>query len=333
MTRTVLITDYDLPGSVAEDELVAAGLHVNRAEETSESSIIEAGEGASGLIVQWAPITARIMDALPDLRVISRLGIGVDMIDIPAATARGIAVANTPSYCIEEVASHSIAMLMTLARGIAGYDRAVRDGSWKATNAAPMAVRPSRTTVGIVGYGRIGSLVAKGCAALGFAVIVADPYVPSERIIADGFRYVTREEAIASADLLSLHVPLTDETYHLLNAGSLERMKLGAAIVNTCRGALIDEIALASAVESGHLSGAALDVFGAEPLSSTSRLREVQGILLSPHAAWYSPESLVDLPLHAAANVIRFLAGEELSSTIVNPDFGSVAGVSARGAR
>ncbi|WP_144875828.1 C-terminal binding protein [Microbacterium sp. 1.5R] len=308
-----VVTDCDLPGTVIEDTLRAAGLRAERAATATIDDLLAAGAAdAEALVVQWMPITAEIMDHLPNLRVISRVGIGYDMIDVEAAAARGIAVANTPSYCIEEVAAHTIAMIMAQGRGLLAYDRAVRTGVWKAVDAHPLAVRPSRTTVSVLGFGRIGRVVAGGCRALGFRVFVADPFAPAEAVRAADCEPVGIDEAIAAADILTLHVPLTDETRHLIDADALSAMKRGAVVVNTCRGPLIDETALAASLRSGHLGGAALDVFDGEPLAADSPLRDLDDVLLTPHAAWFSPESLEDLPVHAADNVIRFLAGESV---------------------
>lgn len=315
----VLVTDCDLPGAPAEQTLEEAGLAAARALAPDAEAIAAAGADAVALVVQWAPITGELLDRLPNVRFISRLGIGYDMVDVAAATERGIAVANTPSYCIEEVATHTVAMLLGQARGLAAYDRQVRSGAWSAVSARPMAARPSTSTVSVIGFGRIGSLVASGCAALGFRVLVSDPYADAERIIDAGHTPATLADAIAGADLLTLHAPLTAETTHLLDAASLATMKPGAAIVNTCRGPLIDENALADALESGHLGGAALDVFESEPLPLDSRLRTLDSVQLTPHAAWFSPEALVDLPVHAATNVIDFLAGRRVGA-IVNPE-------------
>ncbi|MEV8170613.1 C-terminal binding protein [Microbacterium sp. NPDC077486] len=315
----ILVTDCDLPGIVIEDTLRAAGLRAERAASGSPDDIAAAGVDAEALVVQWARIDGPLMDRLPNLRFISRVGIGYDMIDVEAATARGIAVANTPSYCIEEVAAHTVAMIMTQARGLSAYDRAVRDGVWKAVDARPLAVRPSSTTVSVLGFGRIGSIVARGCRALGFRVLVADPYASDDAVRDAGCEPVDIPSAIARADILTLHVPLTDETRHLIDAAALATMKRDAVIVNTCRGPLIDEDALAAALRDGRLAGAALDVFAEEPLPATSPLRALDTVLLTPHAAWYSPEALADLPVHAAENVIRSLAGEAVP--IVNPSF------------
>lgn len=315
----ILVTDCDLPGTVIEDTLRGAGLRADRAASGSPDDIAALGAEAEGLVVQWARIDGDLMDRMPNLRLISRVGIGYDMIDVDAATARGIAVANTPSYCIEEVAAHTVAMIMTQARGLPAYDRAVRAGTWKAVDARPLAVRPSTTTVSVLGFGRIGSLVARGLRGLGFRVLVADPYAPADAVREAGCEPVEIPDAIARADILTLHVPLTDATRHLIDAAALATMTPGAVIVNTCRGPLIDEDALAASLRDGHLGGAALDVFAGEPLAADSPLRDLEQVLLTPHAAWYSPEALADLPVHAAQNIIRSFAGE--SVPIVNPSF------------
>lgn len=320
----VLVTDCDLPGTPVEDALSAAGIDAVRAPEATSDAFAETGADVEALVVQWARITGEVMDTMPNLRIISRLGIGYDMIDVEAATARGIAVANTPSYCIEEVAAHTVAMIMAEARGLASYDRAVREGTWRAVDAHPAAVRPSTTTVSVLGFGRIGSLVARSLRGIGFRVLVADPYAAADAITTAGCEVATIADAISAADVLTLHVPLTDETHHLIDATALAAMRPGAVIVNTCRGPLIDEDALVAALDAGTIAGAALDVFAAEPLPADSALRGRDDVLLTPHAAWYSPEALVDLPIHAAQNVIDFLAGGD-GAAIVNRDYARVA--------
>ncbi|GGM36871.1 C-terminal binding protein [Microbacterium saperdae] len=315
----ILVSDCDLPGTVIEDTLRQAGLRAERAASPSLDDLAVLDADAEGLVVQWAQITGEVMDRLPNLRIISRVGIGYDMVDVEAATARGIAVANTPSYCIEEVAAHTVAMIMTQARGLPAYDRAVRAGTWKAVDARPLAVRPSTTTISVLGFGRIGSIVARGCRALGFRVLVADPYASADAVRDAGCEPVEIPDAVAQADILTLHVPLTEATKHLIDAAALATMKQGAVVVNTCRGPLIDEEALAASLRTGHLGAAALDVFAGEPLAADSPLRDLDEVLLTPHAAWYSPEALADLPVHAAQNIIRYLAGE--SVPIVNPTY------------
>ncbi|MFE6234219.1 C-terminal binding protein [Cellulosimicrobium sp. NPDC057862] len=324
---TVVITDCDLPGTACEDTLTAAGLRAVRAAARTEDEVIAAVEQAaadgpapSALVVQWAPITARVLDAVAGpggVRMVSRMGIGYDMVDVAAATERGVAVANTPTYCIEEVASHTVAMILTLDRGLVAYDRALRAGTWAPT--AQHAARLSSTVVAVIGYGRIGSEVARSARALGYHVLVHDPFVDAQAVAADGHEIVGLDEAVARADVITLHAPLTDTTRHLLDARTLAAAKPGVRVVNTCRGPLIDEDALADALASGHVGSAALDVYATEPLPADSRLRTLDNVLLTPHAAWFSPEAMQDLPVHTARNAVDFLAGRPVAS-IVNPD-------------
>lgn len=316
----VAITDYDLPGSACHDVLAAAGMRVRQASCRTPQDVVEAAKGADALVVQWAPVTSQVLDQLGSLRFIGRLGIGYDMIDVESATRHDVAVANTPTYCVEEVAAHTVAMGLTLTRGLPAYDRAVRDGSWAPTSARPMAARPSATRVAVIGFGRIGGLAAQHFAALGFRVVVHDPFVEEAVARESQFEFVSLASALAGADLITLHAPLTDATRHLINAESLAAMKPGAVLVNTCRGGLVDEAALERALREGTLAGAALDVFATEPLAPSHPLCGLDNVLLTPHAAWYSPEAMVDLPIHAATNVVDFLEGRPVGS-IVNPGY------------
>jgi D-3-phosphoglycerate dehydrogenase len=252
--------------------------------------------------------------------MISRYGIGVDMIDLDAATRRGIAVANTPYYCLEEVSAHALALILGLTRQIVALDQSVRGGSWNGPGDGPEAKRLSMTTLSIVGFGRLGSLTAAGAAALGFKVLVHDPYLSDERIFAAGHTPVTLERALTDGDVVSLHVPLNSSTHHLIGAPEIAMMRPGGFLVNTCRGGLIDESALAEALFDHRLAGAGLDVFEEEPLPAGSPLREAPGTILTPHTAWYSPMAAADLPVHAARQVVEFLRGEEVDA-ILNPTY------------
>jgi D-3-phosphoglycerate dehydrogenase len=196
----------------------------------------------------------------------------------------------------------------------------VRSGAWSAAGSYPAAVRPSATSVAVIGYGRIGARVAAALAGVGFRVLVHDRYV-AERIVRDaGHTPVSLDAALAEADILTLHVPLTDETRHMLDARALAAMRPGARLVNTCRGGLVDEAALAAALESGQVAGAGLDVFEAEPLPDGSPLRRLPGVTLTPHAAWYSAQALADLPVFATRQAIDFLAGRPVAA-ILNPGY------------
>ena len=316
-----MITDSDLPtGDVEERVLEAAGIRVVRARCATEDDVIAAGARAEALIVQWAPVTARVLAKLDRCRLISRLGIGYDMIDVHAAAARGIAVANTPDYCVEEVAAHTIALALVASRGIIALDRSLRRSEWSVVDSTPDVRRPSSTRFAVIGFGRIGSRVADIARSIGFDVVVHDPFVADQEVLGRGFRVETLAAALADASVVSLHLPLTPETHHLIDAGALAHMRPSAFLVNASRGGLIDEHAIAAALRAGMIAGAGLDVFEAEPLADASPLRDAPNLVLTPHAAWYSAEALEELPLRAAEQVVDFFAGVRLKS-IVNPEY------------
>jgi D-3-phosphoglycerate dehydrogenase len=305
----VVITDSDLPSAGVEESLLeAAGIEVERADCRSSADVAAAGAEADALIVQWAPVDDAALAQMPRLRFISRLGIGYDMIDIDAAAARGVAVANTPDYCIEEVVAHALALVLACTRGIVAADRQVRDGGWAVGDLRPPVRRPSQVTLAVLGLGRIGSLVVEGARALGFRVLAHDPAHPEGSVPLD--------DLLAVADVLTLHLPLTARTHHLIDAAALARLPAGAIVVNTSRGAVIDEAALVAALRSGQLAGAALDVYEHEPLRPDSPLRDFPGVILSPHAAWYSPQALTDLPRLATQQVLAFLAGTAVPNLV-----------------
>jgi D-3-phosphoglycerate dehydrogenase len=312
----VVITDSDLGEGVEEEVLEAAGHEVRRGAGRTAADVLDAAVGADALIVQWAPITAAVLAELPALRFVSRLGIGVDMVDVEAATAHGIAVANTPEYCIDEVVAHTLAFVLAATRGIVQHDRAMRAGAWASIATYPAAARPSERTVAVVGLGRIGARVATQLAALGFRVLGVDPFATAP----DGVVTAALDEAIATADIVTLHLPLTAQTRHLLAAAAFARMRPGAVLVNTCRGGLVDETAMLAALADGRLGGAYLDVYEQEPLPAASPLRTAERVVLSAHAAWYSPTALAELPRSAATQVVDFLAGRTVAS-IVNPGY------------
>jgi D-3-phosphoglycerate dehydrogenase / 2-oxoglutarate reductase len=322
----VVITDSDLASS--DDELVLreAGLRTERLQARTEADLIAALTrlNPDALIVQWAPVSGAVLDAAPRCRLISRLGIGYDMIDVAAATERGVAVANTPDYCVDEVVAHTLAMSLWLLRGLGRYDTAVRRGEWSAAAPYPAACRPSESIIGVIGLGRIGSRVASQARALGFGVLAADPYATAPA----GVELTGLEDLLRRSDLVTLHAPLTDQTRLLIRGETLGLMRPGALLVNTCRGGLVDEAAVAAAIRSGRLAGAALDVFAVEPLPAASPLRSLPNVLLTPHAAWYSPASLAQLPVQAARQVVDFLAGRPVGS-IINPQYAAAARLAA----
>jgi D-3-phosphoglycerate dehydrogenase len=310
----VLITDSRLPAVALENVLVPAGLSFERVQCVTEEEVIEAGGAADALIVTYAPITDRVLATLPGVRFVSRLGIGFDTIDVDAAAARGIPVANVPDYCIEDVAAHALAHLLGLVRGIPRYDRAVRAGRWSYLDAAPR--RLTTLTLAVVGCGRIGSLVCRQASALGFRVLGVDPYVD---VAALGVEPATLEEALVEADAVTLHVLLNRETRHLLDAAALALLRPTAVVVNTSRGAVIDQAALVEALQAGRLAGAGLDVAELEPLPADSPLLALENVTLTPHTAFYSPESLAELPRRAAPHRGDFFAGRPVASIVNAP--------------
>lgn len=321
----VVITDSNLPSERAEEQVLApAGFKVVRANCRTEAEVIDAGADADALIVQWAPISEAVIERLTRCRLISRLGIGWDMIDLEAATRQGIAVANTPEYCVEEVAAHSIALALAASRGLLDLDRSLRSGEWSVAANTPLVRRPSSAVFAVVGFGRIGRRVAEIARAIGFAVVVYDPNIASGDVIGQGFRAASLHDALLEATIVSLHLPLTSETRRMIDAEALELMGEGSFLINTSRGELIDEPALAAALRSGTLAGAALDVFELEPLPSDSLLRQAPNLLLTPHAAWYSNEALAELPLLAAQNVIDFFSGSSPVG-MLNPGYADVS--------
>ncbi|MEO9175469.1 MAG: C-terminal binding protein, partial [Gaiellales bacterium] len=316
----VVFTDSNMPLEAATAVLTDAGHAVLRLELRDEAEVAAAATGAAALIVQWAHVGEAAFAALPTCRFVSRLGIGYDMVDVAAADRYGVAVANVPDYCIEEVASHTVALILSGVRDVQALDASVRAGRFAPALDAPLTRRPSATRVVVVGFGRIGRRVAASLAALGFSIIICDPFVEAPVVEAAGYLPLAIEDALDLADIVTLHLPLTAENHHLIDGPALARLPRHAYLVNTCRGGLIDELALARALGDGSLGGAGLDVFETEPLPADHPLRQTPNVVLTPHAAWYSPQSLEELPIRAAQNVVDFLAGRAVAS-IVNPGY------------
>lgn len=305
MRPRVLITDNDLGDSALESSALEQALQAEVVvrQFRSESEVVEGVRDIEpdALIVQWAPITASVLDAMPQCKVISRLGIGVDMIDLEAARERGVVVRNVPDYCIEEVATHAFASALSLWRRLPALDSQVRAGEWSAITHAPHIRRLSTATVGIVGLGRIGRSVAQGFRAWGSTIIAYDPIATSSDI-----PLVDLPTLLAQSDVISLHAPLNDETRHMIDEQAIGLMGQSPIIVNTSRGPLIDEAALAAGLAIGKVGGAALDVFAVEPLDAHSPLRHLDNVILTPHAAWASEQALPDLRRLATQNIIDF---------------------------
>lgn len=308
MHPTVLLTDNDLGDRALEASWLRAelGAEVVIAQcQTVEDVLAEIERHQpTAIITQWAPLDAAAISAARRCRIISRIGIGVDMIDLDAARAAGIEVRNVPHYCTEEVATHAMAMALSLWRRLPQLDAEVRSGVWAAAGHALEVGRLSGATLGLIGCGRIGALVGRAFEAWGTRVIVVDPAPPT-----DGWARVDLATLAKEADIISLHAPLLAETHHVVDAALLAAMDRRPVLVNTSRGGLIDLPAAVEAVRDGRLRGLGLDVFEHEPLAADDPVRSAPNTLLGPHAAWCSAEALPDLRRGAVDNVIEALTG------------------------
>ncbi|MDW8396654.1 MAG: C-terminal binding protein, partial [Anaerolineae bacterium] len=269
--------------------------------------VIRAGADADVLLVNLAPITARVFAALPKLRGVVRYGVGYDNVDLHAATARGVRVANIPDFCTPEVADHTLALLLALARKVIPLDASVRAGEWAALGVARPIRRLAGQTVGLIGFGRIGREVARRCMPFGLRVLAYDRYVDSDTIRAAGAIPADLETVLRESDFVSIHVPLNAETRGLINAAALRKMKRTAALINVARGPVVNTLDLAYALHQGQIAGAALDVFEIEPLPLDHPIRQAPNVILQPHVAWYSEDALRSLQRAAAEEAVRIL--------------------------
>ncbi|MFN8481846.1 MAG: C-terminal binding protein [Anaerolineae bacterium] len=264
---------------------------------------------ADGVLNCYARLDADLVRGLKRCRIIARYGIGLDTIPIEAATEAGIVVTNVPDYCIEEVADHTLALLLNLARGVAVGQSVTREGGW-GLKAWPPLRRLRGQTLSLLGFGRIARTVAARARGFGMRILAYDPYVPDTAMAAIGAEAATFANAARQADFLSLHMPLSEQTHHLIDAAVLAQMKPTAYLLNTSRGGLVDTDALVAALTAGRLAGAGVDVLEQEPPPSDHPLRRMPNVLLTPHAAFYSKEALAELEVRAAEEVGRVLRGE-----------------------
>ncbi len=316
-TPRVVVTDYTFPDLDREKAAAEnAGAEFVACQCKTAADVAEAVRGASVAVVQFATADAAAIAQMADRAALIRYGIGYDNIDVAAAKDRGFPVGYVPDYCPDEVAEHTCAMVLALLRKLAPLDASVKAGDWKAVAVAKPMKPFADTLIGFFGFGQIGRNVHDRLKAFGFRFAVADPALDENEARALGLRKMTPENLFRSADAISLHAPTTQETRQFVNAALLATMKDTAVLVNTSRGALIDEIALAAALTDGQIAGAALDVFETEPLPGTSPLRTAPGLLLSPHAAWYSEAAIGRLQGLVADDIANHLAGRALRKPV-----------------
>jgi len=315
----IAVTDSVFPSLEPSKQVLAElDAEVRLAKEPTPEAILDVARDADGVLVTYAKITGDIIRELTRCRVIARFGIGVDNVDIATATEMGIAVTKVPDYCIEEVSDHALALLLALARKIPLSNQQTHAGEWKMAAVVPIH-RLRGSTLGLIGFGQIPQALAPKAQALGLNIITYDPYVSDETVASFGVRCVGFEELLSSADYISIHAPLVPETHHMFNQDVFRQMKPAAFLVNTARGPLVDEEAMAQALDEGQLAGAALEVLSQEPPPADMPLRGRPDVILTPHTGFYSVESLDELQTKAAQEVVRVLRGQ-MPRYPVNPE-------------
>lgn len=315
---TVLLTDYAWPDDSVERSVIEGAGHtlVTGPAEASSAEVIEAlvaEHQPDGILTCWAPVSATAVESSPNLRIVARLGVGLDNIAVDTAAERGVWVTNVPDYCVEEVSDHAVGMVLAWTRGLAVFDRDVRAGRWDPASARLR--RLAALTCGVVGFGRIGRATARKLGAFGCRVLAHDPFPPKD---AEGVEIVGLEQLLSQSDVVILHVPLTPNTHHIIGAEQLAQMKPGGLLVNVSRGGLVDTDAVIKALDSGHLDGAGFDVLESEPEVPAGLLAQ-PGALLTPHVAFSSDASVTELRRRAAEEVVRALAGETLQNPCNKP--------------
>jgi len=306
----VIVTD-DRYGSYEEEKTVLKeiGASVEVHNLGNEGQTIEVLRDADGILVNLHPLPATVIQELQKCRVISRYGVGYDNVSVETATAKGIWVARVPDYCLEDVSDQALALLLGCVRKVAFKDRRIREGAWNLHREQP-SYRITGKTLGLIGYGAIARTLHRKISGFGLGrVLVFDPYLDPKKIEENGAESATLRSLLKNSDYISVHAPLNDGTQGLIGSRELSLMKKTAILVNTSRGPLLEEKAVAEALANGKIAAAGLDVFEAEPLPAESPLRQLDNVILSDHTGWYSEESVTELKTKAAHNVLAVLKG------------------------
>lgn len=329
MTRTdggtILIADSDFGDVEIERQVVeGAGFRLVAAQCKSEDEVIEHGRDADGILTQYAPVGARAIEAFTRCRVIARYGTGVDIVDVDAATRRGIQVTNAPNdWCAEEVADHAVALWLAAVRRLSRYDRATRAGEWRWQTGQPI-FRVRGRVFGLLSFGAIAHAIAERVRPFGVEIWAHDPFLEPEAIRRDGARPVSFDELVEGADYLVIQAPLTKATHHLFDRATLRRMKPTAILVNTARGPIVEDEALDRALSEGWIAAAAVDDIEEEPAKvrdwrPTNPLFRQRDFIVTPHAAYYSEQSIALVRHIAAEEAVRVLSGVQPLSPVNHP--------------
>ena len=314
-----LITDYVWPNIDTETEVLrAAGVEPVVAPEGSEQTLASLAVDADIIMFCFAQVTAKVLDAATRCKVASRYGIGVDNIDIPRATELGIVVTNVPDYCIDEVTDHALGMILALNRRLVPHDRSVKSGGWADVVLNQPMHRTRGATLGVLGYGRIGRALAEKAVNFGMQIVAYDPLLEPGQTVA-GAQILSFDDVLQASNFISVHTPLTPETEGMIGAEQLASMPAGSIIVNCARGGIIQEQALADALHSGHIAGAGLDVLEPAPPPADHPLMSAENVIITPHTAFFSQASTVELERRTAEEAVRVLRGE-MPQNLINPD-------------
>ncbi|MCY4475630.1 MAG: C-terminal binding protein [Chloroflexi bacterium] len=317
--KKALITDYVWPNIDVESEVLrAAGVEPIIAPDTSEETLANLATDADIIMFCFAQVTGKVLRAAEKCMVASRYGIGVDNIDIPSATELGIVVTNVPDYCMDEVTDHAIGMILALNRRLLPHDSQVKEGGWHDVVLDQPMHRTRGATLGILGYGRIGRAIAEKAVGFGMNLIAYDPMIEPGQTI-DGTEITTFEDVLRRSHFITVHTPLTPETEGMIGPDQLAMMMPGSIIVNCARGGIIQEQALADALNSGHLAGAGLDVLEPAPPPDDHPLLATPNIIITPHTAFFSQASTVELERRTAQEALRVLSGNP-PENLINPD-------------
>lgn len=319
MRFKVAVTDYVFPNlEIERQELRKIGADLIESTDSDEESIIEAAKDADAILNCYAELTPRVIESLKKCQIIARYGIGVNNVNIPTATKKGIIVTNVPDYCIEEVSDHTVALILACARKICQLNKTVKNGKWDFKDYLPM-YRIMGQTLGIIGFGKIPRRLVEKLAAYKLNILAYDPYIDKKIAKKYNVKLVELEELLKESDIISLHPPLTEKTLGILGYDQFKIMKKTAYLINTARGGLIKDNDLAQALKKGEIAGAGLDLLEDENVDSHHPLVNLENVIITPHSAFYSEQALKDLQYKAVQEVIRVLTGERPKSC-VNPE-------------
>jgi D-3-phosphoglycerate dehydrogenase len=286
-----------------------AGIEYVELCQPSLEELSEHAKDADALMVLAYRVGRELLEALPRVKVIARYGVGVDNVDVEAATSLGIAVTYVPDYCLDEVSNHAIALMLAVWRKLVPLAGHAPAGTFPAMEAVRPIRRLQGSRVGLVGFGALAQAVARKLAGFDLEIVAADPYVADDVFVAHGVSKVGLGELIETSDVLSIHTSLTPTTFHLIGAEEISRMKQGAIVINTARGAVVDQAALVEALRDGRLAGAGLDVLEKEPPGADDELLRLPNVIVTPHVGAYSEEAITSLQEQAASSVVDVLSG------------------------